>query len=163
MQIREADPDQLALAIGSHAGWLRQLADGIDLRPVQPHRASKSSGMERTFAHDLDDREEIARHVARMADAGAAWLEAHGLFARTVTLKVRYGDFTTITRRHSRAVATRDAADLRARALALLDRTDAGTRPVRLLGVSVQNLGSDEVQGPPRLAGPPRLPFDGPG
>src|SRR5207249_4428842 len=60
------------------------------------------------------------------------------LLARTVTLKVRYGDFTTITRSHT-AAPTRDEADLTARAVRLLDKTDAGSRSVRLLGVSVHN------------------------
>jgi DNA polymerase-4 len=57
-----------------------------------------------------------------------------------VTLKVRYSDFTTITRSHSKAPSTRDADDIAARAVALLERTEAGQRPVRLLGVSVHNL-----------------------
>ena len=60
------------------------------------------------------------------------------LLARTVTIKVRYADFTTITRSHT-APPTRDEADLTARAVRLLDKTDAGRRPVRLLGVSVHN------------------------
>lgn len=95
-----------------------------------------------------------------MADAGAAWLERREMFARTVTLKVRYDDFTTITRSHSRDEATRDQRDLRARALALLDRSEAGSRPVRLLGVSVHNLTDDERPCRPDGGGRPRLPFD---
>jgi DNA polymerase-4 len=57
-----------------------------------------------------------------------------------VTIKVRYSDFTTITRSHSSERPTRDADDIAARAVSLLDRTEAGHRPVRLLGVSVHNL-----------------------
>jgi DNA polymerase-4 len=75
-----------------------------------------------------------------MARDGAAWLERKGLSCRTVTIKVRYSDFTTITRSHSRTPPTCDADDIAARAIALLDRTEAGQRPVRLLGVSVHNL-----------------------
>jgi DNA polymerase IV len=75
-----------------------------------------------------------------MARDGAAWLERKGLYARTVTIKVRYSDFTTVTRSATRVPASRDAAELAARAQRLLDRTDAGRRPVRLLGVSVHNL-----------------------
>jgi len=86
----------------------------------------------------------------------AAWLARRELFARTVTLKVRYSDFTTITRSHTEP-ATRDEESIVRRAVALLDRTDAGRRPVRLLGVSVHNLTTnehttEEPQG--------RLPFD---
>ena len=58
--------------------------------------------------------------------------------ARTVAIKVRYSDFTTLTRSHT-AAPTRDEAAIMSRAVALLEKTDAGTRPVRLLGVSVHN------------------------
>jgi DNA polymerase-4 len=62
------------------------------------------------------------------------------LVCRTVSIKVRYSDFVTVTRSHSETLATRDADAISARALALLERTEAGRRPVRLLGVSVHNL-----------------------
>ena len=75
-----------------------------------------------------------------MARDGAAWLERKALLCRTVTIKVRYADFTTITRSNSRLPPTREAEDIVQRALALLERTEAGHRPVRLLGVSVHNL-----------------------
>jgi DNA polymerase IV len=74
-----------------------------------------------------------------MARHAVAWLERRELLARTVTIKVRYSDFTTITRSHT-ATASRDVADLSARARLLLEKTAAGKRPVRLLGVSVHNL-----------------------
>ena len=74
-----------------------------------------------------------------MARSTASWLAKRELFARTVTIKVRYSDFTTITRSHTET-ATRDESSLVSRAVALLDRTEAGQRPVRLLGVSVHNL-----------------------
>jgi DNA polymerase IV len=80
------------------------------------------------------------------------------LLARTVSIKVRYSDFTTITRSHS-APPTRDEAAIASRAVQLLDKTDAGRRPVRLLGVSVHNFcGDDELAPPPDLN---QLPFDG--
>jgi DNA polymerase-4 len=98
-----------------------------------------------------------------MAGHQAQWLERHALFARTVTVKVRYRDFTTITRSHSEKPASRDAERLIARALTLVERTDAGARPVRLLGVSVHGL-SDDAGNPPiaRQVEPPTLPFDQP-
>ena len=75
-----------------------------------------------------------------MARHAASWLERQDLLARTVTIKVRYADFTTITRSHTRA-ATREAADLaRAGRAVARSKTAAGQRPVRLLGVSVHNL-----------------------
>jgi DNA polymerase IV len=140
IDVRAVDPAVLREAVGSHAEWLRQLADGIDDRPVEPNQSAKSSGTENTFATDLTDIGEIRREIDEMARDGAAWLERKALCCRTVTIKVRYDDFTTITRSHSKTPPTRDAEDLASRALSLLARTEAGQRPVRLLGVSVHNL-----------------------
>jgi DNA polymerase-4 len=139
VDVRTADAEVLRDAVGSGADWLRRLAEGIDDRPVVPHRLAKSSGTENTFAEDLTDPLRIRLEIDGMARDGAAWLERKSLHCRTVTIKVRYSDFTTITRSHS-AAATRDPDDLASRACSLLERTEAGARPVRLLGVSVHNL-----------------------
>ncbi len=74
-----------------------------------------------------------------MARENAVWLRKRGLLARTVTIKVRYSDFTTITRSDTRA-PTSDADDIARRAVALLDKTEAHARPVRLLGAGVFNI-----------------------
>jgi DNA polymerase IV len=140
VDVRTASAKLLQDAVGSHADWLRRLADGIDDRPVEPNQSAKSSGTENTFAEDLTDLGEIRNEIDEMARDGAAWLERKMLFCRTVTIKVRYSDFTTVTRSHSSDPPTRDADDIAARALALLDKTEAGHRPIRLLGVSVHNL-----------------------
>lgn len=156
VDVRTVDADDLRDAVGSLAEWLLQLAQGIDDRPVVPNRTRKSSGSERTYAEDLVDAERVRGEVTRMAGDASAWLSERGQYARTVTLKVRYADFTTITRSHS-AAPTDDQTAIVARALELLGRTDAGTRPVRLLGVSVHNFG-ETLQA---LAAPsPQLPFD---
>jgi DNA polymerase-4 len=107
---------------------------------VVPDRVRKSCGTENTFASDLINREEIRQHLSLMARDNAEWLQKKGLLARTVTIKVRYSDFSTVTRSHTRDVATNDIADISSRALELAERTEAGRLPVRLLGVSVHNL-----------------------
>ena len=140
VDVRAASDDTLRAAVGSQTDWLRQLALGVDDRPVVPNRAAKSCGTENTFTTDLTNSDEIRAAVDEMARNDAAWLERKALVCRTVTIKVRYSDFTTITRSQSQAPPTRDPDALAARACALLERTDAGTRPVRLLGVSVHNL-----------------------
>jgi DNA polymerase-4 len=140
VDVRTADPALLREAVGNSADWLRRLAEGIDDRPVEPNQTAKSSGTENTFSDDLVDSQEIRKEIDEMARDGAAWLERRGLECRTVTIKVRYSDFTTITRSHSKAPPTRDADDIAARAVGLLERTEAGHRPVRLLGVSLHNL-----------------------
>jgi len=157
VDVRTADPDVLREAVGSWADWLRLLANGIDDRQVEPNREVKSSGTENTYSQDLTDIHEIRHEIEEMARDGAAWLQRRQLLCRTVTIKVRYSDFTTITRSHSKLPPTREADDIAARAVALLDRTEAATRPVRLLGVSVHNLDD-----PAALVSPedPRLPFD---
>ena len=90
-----------------------------------------------------------------MASHAISWLERRQMLARSVTIKVRYDDFTTITRSHS-SLPSRDEADLTARAVRLLEKTDAGTRPVRLLGVSVHNFRGDHDVN----KAPDRLPFE---
>ena len=144
VDVRAADPERLRETVGSLAEWLQQLAHGIDDRPVVAEHEPKSSGSENTFARDLTDLDEIRREITGMACDAAAWLVRQELFARTVTIKVRYHDFTTITRSHTEA-PTREEDNIVRRALALLARTEAGTRPVRLLGVSVHNLGAEQV------------------
>jgi DNA polymerase-4 len=148
VDVRSIDPSELRATVGSLAGWLRQLADGHDDRPVEPHRETKSSGSENTYPEDLTDLNAIRHEIAGMAEAAAGWLHRKRLLARTVTIKVRYSDFTTVTRSHT-ASPTCLAVSLVARAIQLLDKTDAGGRPVRLLGVSVHNLSEDVgVTGP---------------
>ncbi|NUR56279.1 MAG: DNA polymerase IV [Acidobacteria bacterium] len=157
VDVRTADAALLREALGSQADWLRRLADGIDDRQVQPNREVKSSGSENTYSQDLTDIHEIRHEIDEMARDAAAWLERKELLCRTVTVKVRYSDFTTITRSHSRTPATRDADDIALRAVALLDRTEAASRAVRLLGVSVHNL---EDPAAPFSPEDPLLPFE---
>jgi len=110
---------------------------------VEPNRPSKSSSSECTYAQDLTDLNQIREEVATMARDNVAWLRKKGLLARTVTIKVRYDDFTTITRSHSR-LPTDDADEIAERAVRLLDKTDVATRPVRLLGAGVHNFVTQE-------------------
>jgi DNA polymerase IV len=157
VDVRTADPEALRQTVGSLAEWLQQLANGVDDRPVVSEHEPKSSGSENTFAHDLTDRVEIRREVEAMACDAAAWLVKRELYARTVTIKVRYQDFTTITRSHTEE-PTREEERIVRRAVSLLDKTEAGSRPVRLLGVSVHNLCSTLT--PVEIDPQPKLPFE---
>ena len=156
VDIRSADLEGLWSIVGSLAEWLKQLAQGIDDRPVVADYEVKSSGSENTFATDLRDIAEIREEIESMARGTARWLAKRDLYARTVTIKVRYNDFTTITRSHTEP-ACRDEEAIVRRAIALLERTEAGRRPIRLLGVSVHNLSETTVV---VREGPPRLPFE---
>ena len=156
VDVRTADPAVLREAVGSLSEWLQQLARGEDDRPVVSDYEVKSSGSENTFAQDLTELSEVHEEITDMAKRAAAWLSKRDLYARTVTIKVRYNDFTTITRSHTEP-ATRDEDNIVRRALTLVERTEAGRRPIRLLGVSVHNLCETPAVTPD---GPPRLPFE---
>ncbi len=157
VDVRTADPALLRDTVGSLAEWLQQLAQGQDDRPVVSEHEPKSSGSENTFERDLTDLDVIESEIGDMAGHAAAWLARRALYARTVTIKVRYSDFTTITRSHSEA-ATRDEDSIRRRAIDLLAKTEAGRRPIRLLGVSVHNL-CEEIDAPVEEA-QRRLPLE---
>ena len=162
VDVREVSEADLSRLVGRQAAWLRRLACGDDDRPVTPDRTAKSSGAERTWAEDLIDLDRIRGETDRMARQVGERLAARARAARTVTIKVRYSDFTTVTRSVTQHPAARDAETVSTRALALLDRTDAGARPVRLLGVSVHNFtaGTAAAAAEPDLRG--LLPWDAP-
>ena len=161
VDVRAVAVDDLRAVVGSLAPWLQQLAQGVDDRPVEPNREAKSASSENTFNRDLTELDEIRSAVDEMARDVARWLVRKMRRARTVTLKVRYQDFTTITRSVTVAPPTDDASVVASRAVALLDRTEAGARPVRLLGVGVHNLSSLDEEAPsPPPSRVPRLPFD---
>ena len=143
VDVRSADPVLLRGAVGSLAESLERLARGEDDRPVRAERAAKSASSENTYAQDLLDMEAIRAEITRMAEEMAQWLERKGLGARNVTIKVRYAGFITVTRSYTLSWPTRDAQRIASWALVLLERTQAGTRPVRLLGVRVHGLAPD--------------------
>ena len=154
--VRAASDELLREAVGSGAEWLRQLALGIDDREVDTGSEAKSSSSETTYPYDLTDLEQMRLELDEMAREGAAWLARKDLLARTVTIKVRYGDFTTVTRSDTRE-PTRDPDQIALRAVALLERTEAASRPVRLLGAGVYNLAAPSDVG---LPSEPELPFE---
>ena len=123
-------------ALGRH---LHALAWARDDRPVVPDQRPKSVGAEETYARDRRDRDSLHREIVRLADAVAARLRGAGLAGRTVTLKVRFGDFRTITRARTLPAPVDTGPELARAADGLLDAVDP-TAGVRLLGVSVSNL-----------------------
>ncbi|CAN5400534.1 DNA polymerase IV [soil metagenome] len=132
-------------ALGASSGrHLHALANAVDPRVVQPDQAPKSIGHEETFARDHHHADTLRLELLRMADAVATRLRAGGVSGRTVTIKVRFGDFTTITR--SATVAPTDSAREVGRvARTLLDAVDPSPG-VRLLGLSVSGLDDGAVK-----------------
>lgn len=123
---------------GASGAWIHDLAHGIDARRVTPRREEKSHGMERTFAQDVSDREELRLALLSFCEDVAFGLRDKGLRGRTVTLKARYGDFTTITRTKTLSAPTNLGPRIFTTARELLDKIPPG--PLRLIGVSVSAL-----------------------
>jgi len=132
--------DTLATAIGNSAGrHLHALANGIDDRDVEPERRPKSIGHEETFATDLHERAALEHELVRLADGVGARLRAHDHAGRTVTIKVRFHDFRTVTRSLTLPSPVDSGHAVAAAARSLLAQIDPAPG-VRLLGVSVSGL-----------------------
>src|SRR5690606_34183469 len=138
-------PGRLAEVFGSYGERLHALAHGEDDRPVTPDRDAKSVGHERTFGEDLRDPEGVRAAMLAQAEDVARRLRRHALRARTVSLKIRYGDFETITRSSTLRSPTDETDALWREAVAIFEQWIAreGFKPVRLIGVSASNMGSE--------------------
>ncbi len=122
------------------AQHLYELANGRDERPVVPDAPEKSVGAEETFAQDVTDRVVLRRELLRLVDRATAALRRRGLRGRTIALKIRYPDFTTVTRSRTLADPTDSAHGVFAIAADLLDGNLPRGAAVRLLGVRVEQL-----------------------
>src|SRR5260221_10011018 len=101
VDVREMEEMELKKTVGSLAAWLKRLSLGDDPREVTPNRPWKSISAETTFAVDLENVNDMQSELAALAKKVANSLQKKNLLARTVTLKLRYADFTTVTRSHT--------------------------------------------------------------
>ena len=139
--LQDAEPTLLAAAFGDVAQTLKELAFGGPADPVgSGHAPPKSLGHEVTFACDVDDRVLLRATLLDLSDAVVGGLRRSGYAARTVTLKLRYENFQTVSRQTSLPAPVRSTRPVFQAAVALLDGLDLRSRQVRLLGVSVSNL-----------------------
>jgi DNA polymerase-4 len=139
-------PSAVISSLGkAHGRQLLDLAAGRDDRPVEPQREMKSISHEETFAHDLHEPDDAHRELVRLADAVAARLRDHGTGARTFTLKVRDGGFTTITRATTVAGAIDDAPAIIAATEPLLGDVDLAAG-IRLLGLAASRFAAPAEQ-----------------
>jgi len=123
----------------SYGHYLYEAARGLDESPLVTHREPKSFSRETTFQEDVKNWQIIARTIAELTKEVVSDLATTGYHARTVTLKIRFSDFQTITRACSLENATNSEADIRKAAFACLKRIELKQR-VRLIGVRVTNL-----------------------
>ncbi len=133
-------PGDLRALVGSFGPVLKRFAFGEDNRPLELGDEIKSISNEETFLHDTDDRK-ILRHCLREQAADiSARMKRRRLGAYTVQVKIRYGDFTTLTRQISVEESITEAGDIYRLACFLLAREKLVSRPLRLLGLGVSNL-----------------------
>jgi DNA polymerase-4 len=137
----------LGESLGAH---LHALANGIDQRPVVVNEPSKSVGSEETYERDLDSAAEVLRELLRLADRTAGRLRAKDLCGRTVTIKIRFSNFKTITRSKTVPCEVDTAAEIYEVAKDLYQRLHPDRPRIRLVGVSVSAL----------AAGAPRRQLD---
>lgn len=127
--------------LGSFAHWIHSAAQGIDERRVHTSRERKSLGREDTFSKDILSLPQLLQELQTLSEKTASDLHKRDLTGKTVTLKVKYGDFQQITRSQTLRRATNSAAEIfESTRRLLLERSEAGQRPIRLLGLSVSNL-----------------------
>ena len=133
-------PGDLRALVGSFAGRLKAFAVGEDDRPLELGDEIKSIGNEETFLKDTDDRKILRACLKEQAADIEARLKHRRLGAHTVQVKVRYGDFTTLTRQFTVEEPLTEAGDIYRLACWLLGRERLVSRPLRLLGLGVSRL-----------------------
>ncbi|MFN1835613.1 DNA polymerase IV [Balneola sp. MJW-20] len=134
----------LAKAFGKSGRYYYNIVRGIDHRKVKTHRIRKSYGKERTFSDDMADMDWIREFLSDLSGQIATGMQKIQAAGKTVTLKVRYKNFDTITRSASLPNFTNDKEDIFNTVLGLMEETEIGIREVRLLGISLSNLNLDE-------------------
>jgi DNA polymerase-4 len=137
--------------LGKRAEWLLRQSRGDDDSAVSTRRRRKSISRERTFGRNLDQECELLDQVRSLSEGLVRRLARSSLAARTIALKIRYSDFTTLTRQMRLTAQSRDVETVYLAAAALFRRAWEPGRPVRLLGVSARDLRSAPDQ--------PRLPW----
>ncbi|MET3761252.1 DNA polymerase IV [Sphingomonas sp. UYEF23] len=142
--LREQPLAFLHAHFGSYADYLYGAARGIDHRPVRSNRATKSVGAERTFETDIAFPADLHAALDRVAEAALVRIERHGVRGRTVTLKLRFSDFRTITRARSLSRGAFDRASFVAGGRALLDAQLPVPLGVRLLGLTLSGITDNE-------------------
>lgn len=149
--LARADSARLEALLGTWGLAIHRLAQGLDDREVEPDTAAKSVGAEETYETDLVTREDIERTLLAHAERVARRLHEGQLSARVVVVKVKYADFTLVSRRATLPEPVADTTSIHEAAVRLLERVPLRGRRVRLTGVSV----ADIVDGLPQ---PPLFP-----
>ncbi|PTQ99953.1 DNA polymerase-4 [Mucilaginibacter yixingensis] len=149
--LKRLTEDEMQQHFGKVGRFYYRIVRGIDDRPVNPHRETKSLGAEDTFPYDLTTAEEMFPELEKITKTVCDRLERYGLKGRTITLKIKYSDFRQITRNQSFPHPVGDAETIISTAKSLLLATGIDDVRIRLLGISLSNFG--EVERPSLIKG----------
>lgn len=138
--IRRYELVELRHRFGSHGEWLYHASRGIDNRPVESDRVRKSLGTENTYSQDIEDADQCLSELERFTQAVCRRLNEKRMSAGSVTVKVRFPDFETVTRCKALKTFTRDPEEILPVVAELYERANPSAKPVRLLGVTASNL-----------------------
>ena len=153
--LRSRTREQLVESFGKQGQFYYDIVRGRDSRPVKPSRVRKSIGAETTLKTDTKNIDEVLDISAALAGRVAESLAAKNSGFMTLTLKIRYADFTTVTRSVTTKTVMAHRSDILRLVPRLLDATEAGYRKVRLIGLSVSHLVTRQTSSPRQLL----LPF----
>lgn len=153
--LKKLTEKDLIVKFGKTGKFYFNIVRGIDERAVQPHRPAKSLGAEYTFEQDLISTDEMLTELEQIAEKVAESLERKQLKGKTLTLKVKFNDFSQMTRNQSFTTPIADYPSIFNSARELLLRAEISDRSVRLLGISLSNFGnllpSSKVTDPDQL------------
>lgn len=142
--LKKLTEDEMSRHFGKAGRFYYQIVRGIDDRPVQPHRETKSLGAEDTFPYDLTETDEMNTELDKIAETVVKRLQRYELQGRTITLKVKYSDFRQITRNRSFTKPVGDLETIAATAKDLLLASGIEDVKIRLLGITLSNFGEIE-------------------
>jgi DNA polymerase-4 len=155
--LRKLPQEQLTNIFGKQGSWYYSISRGIDPRTVNPQRIQKSLGKETTLHEDTTSLPLMKEKLIQISQKVSQGLLNSNASGRTITLKITYGDFEKVTRSRTLAQAVCDPATLEETAVGLLSETEAGERPIRLLGISVSKLDNEDKTKTAIFEGPQQL------
>jgi DNA polymerase-4 len=144
--LRHSPVEILERKFGKHGEKMHLLSMGIDEREVAPDHETKSIGHEETFPEDILDQALAKKELLALAIKVARRLRREWFQGKTITLKAKYSDFVQITRSTTLPAPIDDAPEIYSHVCSLLDKTEVGKRPVRLLGISLSQLKNTEME-----------------
>jgi DNA polymerase-4 len=144
--LKKMSRDELIHNFGKAGNYFYNIAHGNDERPVNAHRIRKSIGKETTLSKDINDKEEIISILEQIALKLENMVKEQNIKGKTVTLKIKYYDFQSITRSVTHEEPAVEATAIMKHIKALLDKTEAGRKKVRLLGITISNFTDNDYK-----------------